>query len=214
MAGRNDDIPAVHRLDKMMQGVPEEWESKIKKQLGAPIIPLPACTVFCGQVHFRNLTCAELGALLISLKPDLAFDGESSEKTSPNYGLKIGKGKPRGLGSVTSDLKVELDRLPEDAYSCLEAPVTEEAADLPKLLSYVKSLQRRDHAEGGALGKPGSRRGAQVALATCRVHRRPGYIRHSSQCTDGFRSRATRMTRNVLRGLRGARRLATGIPLG
>ena len=136
--GKSGDIPSVHRLDTMMDGVPSAWESKIEQQLGAPIRPLPGDTKFGGTVHFSNLTSAELGALLISLKPDLAFDGESSGEAVPRYGLKLGKGKPRGLGSVTSELELRVVSAPDDAYGCLEAPVTEIVTDIRTYVACYK----------------------------------------------------------------------------
>ncbi len=122
----SDDIPPVHRLDTMSQGVPGDWTDKIANQLQAPIKPLPESSVFKGRVHFNNLTSAELGALLISLKPDLAFKNENEPD---EYGLKIGKGKPRGLGSVTTDLKLRVACRPQDAYASLNAPLTIVVAD-------------------------------------------------------------------------------------
>lgn len=120
-----DDVPPVHRLDAVQRNVPEAWTEKIASQLPAPIRPLPECSDFQGKVHFINLTSAELGALLISLQPDLAFESENEQK----YGLKIGKGKPRGLGSVTTELELRVARRPQDAYASLDSPVTAVAAD-------------------------------------------------------------------------------------
>ena len=122
---KGDDVPPVHKLDAMRRNVPKAWTEKIASQLPAPIRPLPECSDFQGKVHFINLTSAELGALLISLQPDLAFESENEQK----YGLKIGKGKPRGLGSVTTELELRVARRPQDAYASLDSPVTEVAAD-------------------------------------------------------------------------------------
>ena len=120
-----DDVPPVHRLDVMSRNVPESWTKKVANQLPAPISPLPECSVFRGKVHFINLTSAELGALLISLQPDLVFGSDDGQK----YGLKIGKGKPRGLGSVTTELELKVARRPQDAYASLDSPVMDVAAD-------------------------------------------------------------------------------------
>ena len=118
--GENGDVPSVHRFDKLSCSVPETWKSTMESQLPAPIRPLAAGTTFTGKIHFSNLTSAELGALLIALKPDLAFQ-ESDWKKEPRYGIKIGKGKPRGLGSITSVLKLQIDDLPGNMYSSLDA---------------------------------------------------------------------------------------------
>ena len=134
----SDDIPLVHRFDAMKKKVPEEWKQNIKNQLRAPIRPLPEKTEFKGKVHYNNLTASELGALLISCKPDLAFpdpvgtgsepDAEtnSSDKV-PRYGLKLGKGKPRGLGSVTSNIELHIDCPAHSAYRGLDSCLTKEA---------------------------------------------------------------------------------------
>lgn len=118
--GGNGDVPLVHRFDKLQQSVPETWKENIRCQLPAQIRPLPVDTCFNGKIHFSNLTCAELGALLVAVKPDLAFE-ESDWKETPRYGIKIGKGKPRGLGSVTSHLTLRLDDLPRNMYGSLDA---------------------------------------------------------------------------------------------
>ena len=115
-----DNVPLVHRFDELSRSVPEVWKEKIESQLPAPIRRLPAGTHFNGRIHFSNLTCAELGALLVSVKPDLAFE-ESDWKETPRYGIKIGKGKPRGLGSVTSDLTLRIVDLPPSMYRSLDA---------------------------------------------------------------------------------------------
>ena len=112
--------------------MPAEWSENIKDQLPARIRPLPAGTEFTGTLHFTNLTEAELGALLVSVKPDLAFGLESRGSAgspatpatdSPAYGIKLGKGKPRGLGSVTASIKLELATPPAKRYRSLNAPL-------------------------------------------------------------------------------------------
>jgi hypothetical protein len=89
------------------------------------ICPLPAHTRFAGRIHFDNLTKYELGALLVSVCPDLYWN------TDGEHGWKIGKGKPRSLGSMhvgRSDLRLELRRVAAATYASLEAQGFEGAA--------------------------------------------------------------------------------------
>lgn len=88
-----------------------------------PVVqPMPAGTAFTGRVHFDNLAPAELGALLVSLCPGLFWE-------EPNaYGWKLGKGKPRGLGSVGPSIETfDLRRAASEAYRALDAPVMRDA---------------------------------------------------------------------------------------
>ena len=121
--GENDNVPLVHRFDELSRPVPNRWKKNIESQLPAPIRPLPAGTTFNGEIHFTNLTRAELGALLVALKPDLAFEAPDFKEKTPCYGIKIGKGKPRGLGSVTSHLTLLVHDSPRSMYSSLDAPL-------------------------------------------------------------------------------------------
>jgi CRISPR/Cas system CSM-associated protein Csm3 (group 7 of RAMP superfamily) len=88
------EIPMQHlasvRLPNGPQGPSENPPQKIR--------PFAAGAVFRGEIHFSNLTETELGALIGSLHPGLLFAGDPNEQQK--YGIKIGKGKPRGLGSV------------------------------------------------------------------------------------------------------------------
>ena len=151
---KSDDVPPVHRLETMKRNVPSDWTSKIAKQLPAPIRPLPEKSVFEGRVHFINLTSSELGALLISLKPELAFESENkaSDEAGQRYGLKIGKGKPRGLGSVTTtEMELRVACRPQDAYKSLDAPLTEVAADM-EVRKHVQAYKRWITPNGGRWG--------------------------------------------------------------
>lgn len=144
--GENDNVPSVHRFDELSSHlVAEKWKDNMESQLPTPIRPLPACTTFTGKIHFSNLTDAELGALLIALKPDLAFE-ESDWKKEPRYGIKIGKGKPRGLGSITSDLKLQVDDPPGNMYSSLDVgswrTPDDEAAAFQQVKNHVCSYKK------------------------------------------------------------------------
>ncbi len=70
----------------------EALHATVKKQCPAPFFALRDGTVFTGRIHFDNLTRAELGCLLYAL--------EGGDPGSERHALKIGKGKPRGLGSM------------------------------------------------------------------------------------------------------------------
>lgn len=82
---------------------------------------LPSDTSFAGEVHFDNLTGAELGALLVSLAPHLAFQDAHLTVAAPetlNFGIKVGKGKPRGLGSlVATKVALIVQKDAKDRYS-------------------------------------------------------------------------------------------------
>ena len=118
------NIPGVHRLDALKDGTPASWQDGLANQLPDPIKPLPVGTSFKGAIHFSNLTRAELGALLVAVKPDLAFADTDRSVEVPAYGIKLGKGKPRGLGSVTADIDIELAATPKKRYACFGAKLT------------------------------------------------------------------------------------------
>lgn len=82
------------------------------------IAPLPAGARFTGEIHFSNLTPVELGALVASIHPGLVFGNDDA--TRAQHGIKIGKGKPRGLGSVRVT-KLDLLRLQpiDERYAAL-----------------------------------------------------------------------------------------------
>jgi CRISPR-associated protein (TIGR03986 family) len=73
-------------------------------QLRAPVLALPVGSEFTGCIHFENLSDEELGALLFALA------GPPETAGSPGYYdhcIKVGKGKPRGMGSM----KARIDAL-------------------------------------------------------------------------------------------------------
>lgn len=90
-----------HAPDKGVPACHLAREGQAETQLPAPIRPLPAGTTFAGRISFDNLSEVELGALLAALCPARLFEGGAGKTlASARYGWKIGKGKPRGLGSV------------------------------------------------------------------------------------------------------------------
>jgi hypothetical protein len=64
----------------------------VASQLPPPVYALRAGSIFTGRIHFRNLAKEELGALLFVL--------EGPQSTGYDHTVRIGKGKPRGLGNV------------------------------------------------------------------------------------------------------------------
>jgi CRISPR-associated protein (TIGR03986 family) len=101
----------------------------------------------CGEVRFWNLRPEDLGLLLASLDPRLlGGDGKA---------LKVGGGKPLGLGSVRADLEVFLvDR--KVRYSSLDQ-LGEAAATEDDLKGFVRDFARE------ALGFRGRGGGADPA---------------------------------------------------
>ena len=141
-------VPRVHDLNALKAAVPAAWLDKTRSQLPSPIRPLPADTTFAGTLHFTNLTEAELGALLVSTKPDLAFGSEgpaATAKDGPVYGIKLGKGKPRGLGSVTASIELELATSPRQHYHHLDAPLVKGVDHLREYVDAYKCWSRNDH---------------------------------------------------------------------
>lgn len=103
-----DDL--VHTEHKVT--TPAELEKLEKAPLQFPplIVPLARDTIFEGVVQFDNLTRIELGCLLVALCPDLVFG-------AGKYGWKIGKAKPRGLGSVHPTLALMLRNNPTKGFA-------------------------------------------------------------------------------------------------
>lgn len=89
---------------------------------------------FHGQVHFSNLTDEELGALLVALDPSLAFAPPGAEVKT--HGIKLGKGKPRGLGSVAATINLRRCTPAARRYRALENESREHlaAADVQRLV--------------------------------------------------------------------------------
>jgi CRISPR/Cas system CSM-associated protein Csm3 (group 7 of RAMP superfamily) len=92
----------LHRGD-----VPSRHEDQHDNQ-AADVEALPTGTRFTFAVRFDNLTEAQVGSLLAALDPRL-LAGPLQEKRFEAAALKVGMGKPVGLGSVqVSKLSVDL----------------------------------------------------------------------------------------------------------
>lgn len=77
----------------------EKTVQEFKKQLSPPVKPIKEGQTFRFEINFENLRPEELGALLWVL--DKAKDDD--------YRLKLGMGKPYGLGSIKIEYKLEFD---------------------------------------------------------------------------------------------------------
>lgn len=150
-----DGIANQHRRDWLERApgptVPENMKV-------APFRPLAAGTRFTGEVHFSNLTPAELGALLVSIDPSLAFQQDAS--STKHYGIKIGKAKPRGLGSVTAQVTVHVLRDASERYRSL---LVSEAAEADAGLFVEPAEGDPAAAASGASASPPHSKAALVA---------------------------------------------------
>lgn len=134
-------IPMQHRYDLLRKNNVREIEQKMRP---APIRPLPSDTQFSGEIQFDNLTDAELGALLACVAPQLAF-GDGS------YGIKVGKGKPRGLGSVQC-VKRDLRLLRADRYAAWDAEEDESGDPATYVAAYKRWISGQLGREWDAIG--------------------------------------------------------------
>ena len=117
---QKDGIAKQHSYDLLKCENGPEIEDKM---LPKPIRPLGEGSTFQGEVHFANLTRAELGALLVSLDPGLAFEPTVTEPPQKRYGIKVGKAKPLGLGSVVASVSLEVLAETKDRYGDLSGAV-------------------------------------------------------------------------------------------
>jgi len=127
-------VPLPHRHDDLaLEGGPpypkdsgdkashKDTEEDKKKISAIAIRPLPPPTKFSGEVHFSNLRPEELGALLVALDPSRALATKKDREGIHRFGIKVGKGKPRGLGSlVATQLTLSLLKPAAERYASLE----------------------------------------------------------------------------------------------
>jgi CRISPR-associated protein (TIGR03986 family) len=137
-----DGIWAIHKR--------HAYHEPIAKQLPPEIRPLKKGTMFTGRIHFDNLTDEELGALIYALQGDGSY----------RHGVKLGKGKPRGLGSLAIKIGPLALLKPEERYRSLtgatgndvqeEAVLTRRIEDFKtwcKARSGNVDFDRQDHIE-------------------------------------------------------------------
>ena len=84
-----------------------------KKKVGTTIRPMPVGTKFTGTVRYHDLTPAELGLLLWSLR--LGLEGLQEDKSEPCY-QTIGMGKPYGYGRMLLTIDSLTEYTPDSLY--------------------------------------------------------------------------------------------------
>jgi len=101
----------------------KEKDLKKLEKVDTKIRPVKPGTEFNGKIYFYNLTSLELGSLLWLLK-------QASKK---GYALKLGMGKPLGMGSIEIQFQLHLEnrieryqRLFEDDHSFLTGEIINE----------------------------------------------------------------------------------------
>lgn len=78
-----------------------ESAPQAQDKVSTDIKPIPKGTKFKGKIRFKNLSKAELGAIL------MVFDMDGTNK---KIAYKLGQGKSLGLGSVSINAKLMLDK--------------------------------------------------------------------------------------------------------
>jgi len=102
---------------------------------GIPVQPAAKDLVFKTDLQFMNLTEAELGTLLIVLGQD----------KNNSFSLKIGGGKPIGMGSMTVKVtKIDRPASLRDRYSSYDAPESDLYTD-DKLTKEIQRLVTKAH---------------------------------------------------------------------
>lgn len=84
-----------------------------KKKVGTTIRPMPAGAQFTGTVRYHDLTPAELGLLLWSLR--LGLEGLQEDKSEPCH-QTIGMGKPYGYGRMLLTIDSLTEYSPDSLY--------------------------------------------------------------------------------------------------
>lgn len=120
-APKGSDVALVHQYpmirDERGPDIPT------KQQETCPTInPIRPEVRFEGEIHFSNLSYVELGSLIASLNPEALFRA-NNKNASYAYGLKLGKARPRGLGSVRIGLKLGIIQKPADRYRSLRRDI-------------------------------------------------------------------------------------------
>lgn len=111
-----------------------------KKKVGTTIRPMPVGTKFTGTVRYHDLTPAELGLLLWSLR--LGLEGLQEDKSEPCY-QTIGMGKPYGYGRMLLTIDSLTEYTPDSLYGGdLLAPESlqlEDEACAKKVNAYIQA---------------------------------------------------------------------------
>ncbi len=119
LPGHEDGSAASYDEAASMRGTKHYWHGRpderkptssgkgdLKENLAesGDVHVLPAGTEFRTEIHFTNLDNVELGALITSVNPS-----QIAKTPDPTLMLKVGKGKPRGLGSLeTTGIRIRM----------------------------------------------------------------------------------------------------------
>ncbi len=125
-----------------------------KKKVGTTIRPMPVGTQFTGMVRYHDLTPAELGLLLWSLR--LGLEGLQEGKSEPCY-QTVGMGKPYGYGRMLLTIDSLTEYTPDSLYGGdLLAPESHRWEDEACAEQVNKYIQAYDaEATAKLAGKPG-----------------------------------------------------------
>lgn len=138
-----------------------------KEKVGTSIRPLPVGTQFTGTVQYQNLTTAELGLLLWSLR--LGLEGLEEKKNEPCY-QTIGMGKPYGYGRMLLTIDRMIEYTPDSLYGGdLLAPEDkkwEGEACIDKVNEYIRLYDAK------ATDKLAGKNGGQGKKRTQTLHER------------------------------------------
>lgn len=111
-----------------------------KKKVGTTIRPMPVGTKFTGTVRYQDLTAAELGLLLWSLR--LGLEGLQEDKSEPCY-QTIGMGKPYGYGRMLLTIDSLTEYTPDSLYGgdllAPESQQLEDEACAEKVNAYIQA---------------------------------------------------------------------------
>lgn len=99
--------PALYRGSHVKHNVPDYKNIASDQSVIARFVSQPG-TRFRFTLRFRDLRCWELGAVLAALRPGLVADATAPlaepGQANPSHAVKLGHGRPLGLGSVNIDI--------------------------------------------------------------------------------------------------------------
>lgn len=113
-------------------------QTRRSRQAPPPMRPLPAGASFLGRIQFTNLEPWELGALIVSFAPSSFWQEGESWRREPRYGIKLGKAKPRGWGSLICRRLALRRRADAWAFQSLDAALL---GDSEGITCYVADFQ-------------------------------------------------------------------------
>lgn len=103
---------------------------------GVPVQQIGQKQIFETQLHFKNLTQAELGTLLIAFGQDQNYP----------FALKVGAGKPIGLGTLVVSLKrLVIPQSPKERYQSYES--NDQELTGKELQTFIQKVIAESHAK-------------------------------------------------------------------